>query len=984
MTPERWRRVTEVFHVARSHEPAARAQYLDHVCAADRALRDEVDAMLAAHSGAGQFGESPVNVSIYRVRQLNAGAQVGSYRIDALIGAGGMGEVYRAHDSTLHRDVALKILPAAFAADPDRLARFAREARALAALNHPNIATIYGLEDQDGIHALVMELVEGETLAERLERITRHQSQGPSHKGVSIEEALVIAQQMADALEAAHEKGIVHRDLKPANIKITPAGVVKVLDFGLAKVALDGAESQAPPATIGDTREGVILGTAAYMSPEQACGRFIDKRTDIWAFGCVLYEMLTGRRAFGGEEVTVTLACVLEREPDFGALSPLVPARVHQALRLCLRKDPKQRAADIRDVRLVLEGAFETAAVRAVQDEADVARPLWRRALPWAAGIVLGGLLVSTANRTLTPPATRPVARLEVTTAPTAPFVGSQLGSGGTQSLAVSPDGTRIVYRTRVEGRTHLYVRRVDQLAGTSLFTDQNLDTPVISPDGAWVVFHAGDGTWKKVAMLGGPAVTLAPTFAAVAHGAAWCLGDTVIVGGSVGGSPGLWRVPAAGGKPTVVTTKDATRGEIGHWWPEVLPGGRAVLFTIVRGESFDTMEIAVLDLTTGEHRTLLPGGSRPRYAVSGHLIYGVNGRLMAVPFNPDRLELAGSAVPVVEGVLADPLVGLVEFDLSADGSLVYVAGANFGETQSLVWVDREGREEVINAPNRGYSSPRISPDGTKVAFNLRDEENDIWSWDFARETLTRLTFDPGLDRYPVWSPDGRRIAFSSTRDKSRGNLFWQTADGTGTVERVAESDDLQVFPTAFSLDGTRLLVTLASGSRDGADIAVVQPGGEARAVPLLATTFGERNGEVSPNGRWLAYNSNESGRDEVYVRPFPDVDTGRWQVSTAGGSQPLWARNGRELFFRSNAALMAVQVRTDQSFTAGNPAVVFEGSYATPQGGRTYDVSPDGQRFLMIKEGAAADPASRAQIILVQNFFEELKRLVPAQKANR
>jgi serine/threonine-protein kinase len=350
----------------------------------------------------------------------------------------------------------------------------------------------------------------------------------------------------------------------------------------------------------------------------------------------------------------------------------------------------------------------------------------------------------------------------------------------------------------------------------------------------------------------------------------------------------------------------------------------------------------------------------------------------MAVPFDRDRLELAGAAVPMVEGVLTDPLVGLLEFHVSADGSLVYVAGANFGETQSLVWVDREGREEAINAPNRAYTSPRISPDGTKVALNLRDEENDIWIWDFARNTLTRLTFDPGLDRYPVWSPDGRQIAFSSSRDKSRGNLFWQTADGTGTVERLAASDDLQVFPTAFSPDGTRLLVLLASGSRDGADIAVVQPGGEARAVPLLATMFGERYGEVSPDGRWLAYNSNESGRDEVYVRPFPDVDTGRWQVSTGGGSQPLWARNGRELFFRNGATLMAVPLQVGQTFAAGNPAVVFERSYATPQGGRTYDVSPDGRRFLMIKEGTADDVASRARIILVQNWLEELKRLVP------
>jgi Tol biopolymer transport system component len=753
---------------------------------------------------------------------------------------------------------------------------------------------------------------------------------------------------------------------------------VKVLDFGLAKALepsavspdLSGLSTITSPAM---TERGVILGTAAYMSPEQARGKAVDRRSDIWAFGCVLYEMLTGTRTFAGDDMSDTLANVLKVEADWTRLPAGVPPRLRAVLRACLQKDPKQRIGDAQSVRLALDGAFDAPAAQAPESAAAVRAPVWRRALPWAAAIVLGSLLAGVATWRLSQPATRPVARFVVTTPATLSFNGL----AGTQNLAISPDGTRIVYRASAGGRNHLYVRRVDQLEGTSLFnTDQDVGTPVVSPDGAWVVFRAADATWKKVSILGGPAVTIFPA-AGVPRGASWGPDDTIIFSQ---GQFGMARVPAAGGEPTALTTPDTKQGEIAHWWPEVLPGGDAVLFTVVKGQGVENMEIAVLDLRTGERRTLLAGGNRPRYAPSGHLIYGVNGTLMAVPFDPDRLQLTGNAVPVAEGVLTDGPTAAVEFALSADGALVYVAGANPGVRRSLVWVDRDGREEALDVPPRAYTSPRISPDGSKVALNLRDEENDIWIWDFARETLTRLTFDPGQDRFPLWSPDGRRIAFSSQRDKSRGNPFWQAADGAGTVERLAESDR-QVFPTSFSPDGTRILVYGdAPGNPDDDDVSVVNPQGEARATPLLHTMFREQNAELSPDGRWLVYNSNESGRDEVYVRPFPDVEKGRWQVSTGGGVQPTWARSGRELFFRNGAALMAVPVETDRGFAVGNPKVVFEGEYATPLGGRSYDVSPDGRRFLTIKEGGATgDAAPQAQIILVQNWLEELKRLVPA-----
>jgi serine/threonine-protein kinase len=899
---------------------------------------------------------------------LSAGDRLGPYEVAAPIGRGGMGEVYRATDTKLKREVAIKVLPAALASDPDRLARFQREAELLASFNHPNIAAVYGLEESNSIRALVMELVEGPTLADRI-------AQG----AVPVDEALPIAKQIAEALEAAHEQGVIHRDLKPANITVRPDGAVKVLDFGLAK-ALDqpGTSSNvsqlATITTPAMTQQGVILGTAAYMSPEQARGKAVDRRADIWAFGCVLYEMLTGRRAFPGDDLSDTLATVLKSEPAWQALPADTPAPIRRLLRRCLEKDPKLRLREAGSAIVEIHDAQTTPAADTPAAVPVAPRPApWRRALPWVAGIVLGSLLAGVASWALTQPITRPVTRFVVTTPDTPLFSGIP----GRQELAISPDGTRVVYRASADDRTHLYVRRFDQLEGTSLFsTSQDLANPVVSPDGAWVVFRVNDGTWKKVSMLGGPAVTVFPA-EGTPRGASWGPDDTI----TFSQGSGMFRVPAAGGKPTLLATLDTKQGEAGHWWPEVLPGGNGVLFTVAKGLGVENMEIAVLDLATGERRTLLPGGSRARYAPSGHLIYGVNGTLMAVPFDLDRLQITGNAVPVAEGVLTDGPSAAVEFAMSADGSLVYVSGTNPGIRRSLVWVDREGREEVLDAPPRAYTSPRISPDGTRVALNPRDEENDVWIWDFVRETLTRLTFDPGQDRFPLWSPDGRRIAFSSQRDKSRGNPFWQAADGTGTVERLAESDR-QVFPTSFSPDGTRLLVYGdAPGNPDDDDVAVVQPQGEGRLMPLLHTMFREQNAELSPDGRWLAYNSNESGRDEVYVRPFPDVEKGRWQVSTGGGVQPLWARNGRELFFRSGAALMVVPVQTDRGFAAGNAKVVFEGVYATPLGGRSYDVSLDGRRFLMIKEGAAAgDTARRPQIILVQNWSEELKRLLPTR----
>ncbi len=909
---------------------------------------------------------------------LTPGTRLGPYAIAAQIGEGGMGEVYEATDTNLKRAVAIKVLPESLALDGERLARFQREAEVLASLNHPNIAQIHGLEKSAGTIALVTELVEGPTLADRI-------AQG----AIPIDEALPIAKQIAEALEAAHEQGIIHRDLKPANIKVRPDGTVKVLDFGLAKAlepasalraSAEQALSQAPTITTpAMTMAGMILGTAAYMSPEQARGKTVDKRADIWAFGCVLYEMLAGKRAFVGEDVTDTIVSVVSKEPDWAAL-PSIASAVSFVLRRCLEKDSKRRLRDVGEARLALEGAFETGVTQTAEAAVVIQSVAWRRALPWVAGAaLLGGLVIGLTLSDVVRPAQlpAPVERFVVTTPTAAPF--SPVSPRG--SITISPDGTRIVYQAIVGGTNHLYVRPVDQLEGYSLYgAVGQIDTPTVSPDGASVVF-ANQGpvrTWRRVSILGGPPQTLFPSPSRTApRGASWGPDDTIIFAED---SAGLFGGPAGGGESAVLTTPDAARGEIGHAWPEVLPGGEAVLFTVVHGPGAENMEVAVLDLTTMEQKILLAGGSQARYVATGHLVYGADGTLWAVPFDLARLEVTGDPVPLLEGVMTDPL-GAVQFSLSASGSLLYAVGDAQGFlSRTLVWVDRQGREEPLAAPPRAYTYPRLSPDGTRVALDVRDQEQDIWVWDLARETLTRLTVDPGEDRYPVWTPDSTRVVFGSTAD-GQPNLYWQAADGTGTVERLTESANIQ-WGYSFSPDGESL-VFRESRPDTRVDLRVLSLTGDRGTETLVATEFQELNAELSPDGRWMAYQSDQSGRGEVYVRPFPNVDDGQWLISTGGGTNPLWAPDGRELFYLGGAALMTVPVQTESSFAFATPEVLFETDDLVTSGiGRPYDVSPDGQRFLMIKEGGgeggAEDASAPPQMILVQNWHEELRRLVP------
>ena len=878
-----------------------------------------------------------------------------------------MGEVYRARDSALARDVALKVLPAAFAADADRVARFQREAQTLAALNHPHIAQIYGLENiGSGERAIVMELVDGDDLSRRI-------ALGP----MPLDEALPIARQIAEALEAAHEQGIIHRDLKPANIKVRRDGTVKILDFGLAKAmeptgAASSSVSASPTITTpAMTQAGMILGTAAYMSPEQARGKPADKRADIWAFGCVLYEMLTGQRAFDGEGVSETLARVIEREPEWARLPATLSPALRTYLRRCLQKDPRQRVQAIGDVRLVLEGAFDTAVSQTAAPSFVVQ---WRRAaLVGVAAIVAGGAIFGTlvwvAMRQAPPPR---LSRLEVT-----PMGTAALSLGwNDRDLAITPDGSRLVY---IGNRsTQIFVRALDALAPVAVYTGHPGGV-FVSPDGQWIGFVENLGLLKKVAVTGGPAITLATIDTAGPSGSTWGPDDTIIVAtNSV--TTGLQQIGATGGL-TVLTRPDREQGEADHFWPEMLPGGRAVLFTITAlTGGLDAAQVAVLDLQTGVRRVLLRGGTHAHYVPGagregGHLIYAAAGTLRAVAFDLASLETRGPSVTVVSDVVTT-LRGGMDAVVAGDGTLAYVSGSLEGTPRTFVWVDRQGIETPIPAPPRPYLLPALSPDGSRVAVYANDQGHDLWLWDLGRTTLTRLTFADGVDVVQVWTPDGRRLIFTSEQGGVR-NLFSQAANSTGPIERLTESPNTQ-YPSAVSPNGRQLIFSESTPETD-TDVMAIELDGTLRVTPIVRTALTERNGIVSPDGRWLAYEANDSGRFEIYVRPYPDVKSGHWTVSTNGGTRPIWARSGQELVYVSpTGALMRVGVTSGPSWATTTPTLAVKEGYVTNPNwwGRSFDISPDGQRFLMIKEGGIDGTTSPPSIIVVQHWVEELKRL--------
>src|SRR5579862_271163 len=938
---------------------------------------------------------------------LTPGTKLGPYEIVAPLGTGGMGEVYRARDSKLNREVALKVLPAAMASDADRMARFQREAQVLASLNHPNIAAIYGLEDSSSVRALEMEIVEGPTLAERIagtRPLTQPSSVGrapqvlgpppsPQARGaggegvrpspIPLDETLHIARQITEALEFAHERGIIHRDLKPANIKITPDGAVKVLDFGLAKALTPDPSgtniSNSPTLTAAATQAGMILGTAAYMSPEQAKGKTVDRRADIWAFGCVLYETLTGTKVFEGETVSETLAAVIKDEPDWGRLSEATPPRVIELVKRCLIKDPKRRLRDIGEARITLEEVQSSPDARPpltpllTEEGKREARggKLWPRTLPWAVAAMasLAAIILAVALWRATRPVEQPLTRLSVD-------LGPQAMTALNLTTAISPDGRRLVFAAHgPNGKPQLATLLLDQSQATTLPGTENGGNPFFSPDGQWIGFIA-DGQLKKISVQGGAPVTLC-SVSPNTMGANWGDDGSIVLGdGTL--SP-LYRIPAAGG--ALEPLSKLAPGEITHRWPQVLPGGGAVLFTgSASASAQDNANIEVLSLKTGQVKILQHGGYYGRYLPSGHLVFLRQGALFGVKFDAQRLEVEGTPSPLLDDVASNSSTGAGQFDFSGAGTFVYLAGKSAAEVWQMAWLDSSGRTQPVLAAPGSYGTPRLSPDGRKLAFV--GEGSDVYVHDLDRDTTSRLTFN-GRSLVPVWSPDGKYLVFRTTGNDF--GILWVRSDGAGEPQQLMESLNILV-PWSFSPDGRRLLYfehhpntgyDLWTLGLDLADPDHPKPG---KPELFLASPADENVPRFSPDGRWVAYRSNESGTDEVYVRPFPPGNGGKWQISLGGGLYALWAKDGRDLFYETADNRIMVMDYTVEggSFVPSKPRLWCDKQlfYA---GTSNLDLAPDGKRFLVLLM-SEAKPGEKASVhvTMLLNYFDELRRRIP------
>jgi eukaryotic-like serine/threonine-protein kinase len=913
---------------------------------------------------------------------LSAGTRVGPYEIVCALGAGGMGEVYRARDTKLDRDVALKTLPEVFATDADRLARFQREAKTLASLNHPNIGAILGLEDANGIATIVMELVEGEDLSQRIAR-------GP----IPIDEAMPIARQIAEALEAAHEQGIVHRDLKPANIKLRPDGAVKVLDFGLAKLAhpeiLTGSSRVATSPTITSpamTGAGVILGTAAYMSPEQARGKPVDKRADIWAFGAVLYEMLSGQRAMRGDEVADTLAAVLRQDLDATALPGSTPPSVRRLIARCLERDVRQRLRDIGEARIVLTDP--TAALKGdagVVPVVEPLRPLWRRAIPLVLLAIAAAALASAGMAYFRSSPTVPV----VTRFRFTPAEGQVFPGGTRQFIAISPDGTQIAYVVSVAstGESRLYIRSMPEMEAHLIAQDNSSNaflSPVFSPDGTSVAFWSGvDQAIKKVAVSGGAPITVCP--ADQPFGINW---DTSgIVFGQDG--KGIMRVSADGGAPDLIVPVKS--GEQAHG-PQLLPGADTVLFTLATGTALDRWDKATIvtqSLRTGERKTLLNDGSDARYLATGHLVYALGGIVLAVPMDLRGLKVIGGPVPIVEGVRRSQqsVTGAAQFGVSNTGSLVYVPGpvSTTVAQSDLAFIDRSGGVQPLKLPPGSYLHPRVSPDGRHIAVTSDNgKEANVWIHDLERPSSMRQLTVGGKNRFPIWSADSAHVAFQSDREGDLG-IFWQRADGSGTAERLTTAGQgVSHVPASWSSKSGQFVFEVTSGASVSLwtfvlkDKKATQVAGVRSTLPL--------NAALSPDGQWLAYIATEApgpaaelGAGRMVVEPFPGTGT-KYPLSRS--IHPVWSHDGREIMSQPPGGRWAVQaISTQPSFAAGPLMPLSRGGAVTagPPGRRNQDMMADG-RILGVVDGGQTIAAGFPQIQVVLNWFEELKAKVPSK----
>ena len=889
------------------------------------------------------------------------GKRLGPYEILSAIGAGGMGEVYRARDTRLDRIVAIKILPDHHANNPDLRERFEREARTVAGLNHPHICVLHDIGHQEGTDFLVMEYLEGETLAGRLVK-------GP----LPLDQVLKYAIEIADALDKAHRKGITHRDLKPGNIMLTKSGT-KLLDFGLAKLSQQESPVAAAPLsqlpTVKDaiTAQGVILGTLQYMAPEQVEGKETDARTDIFAFGVVVYEMATGKKAFEGKSQASLIAKILETDPSpMSSLQPMTPPALDRIIKRCLAKEPDERCQSAKDLtdelKWIAEGGSQTGIGAPVVSGGEPKKYLGWMAAATAVAIVVIAAASAVAYLRRPPPSAIQVVRFSIAPPARGTF------SVNPTFLAVSPDGSKLLFVANQQ----LWIRALDSSTAQALPGTETAAEPFWSPDSQFVAFLA-DGKLKKIAITGGPAQTLTDAPGAAGGGASSSSGTWSHEGVVLFTTPdgALNRVPESGGTPTPVTTLDASRSERAHMWPQFLPDGKHFLYFALSAKT-ENNAIYVASLDSKERKLLLNASSNPVYVHPGYLVFNRGGTLMAQPFDAQRIQLAGEAVPIAEGVeFSGNLNGArAAFAASDNGVLAYRTGSAAARL-TMVWVSRNGAEQPLPAPPHNYVLPRISPDGKRVATGIEEADGQIWLYDLSRDTLTRLTFEGAGNIDPVWTPDGKRVAFKGAENR----LFWEPADGSGGMEALTSSElSGNNVPGSWSPDGQALAFT--QDTVPARNIWILPLKDRKPQLFVRSPTY-ETAPVFSPDGHWIAYDSRESGRDEIYVRPYPGPG-GKWQISTEGGTEPVWNPKGRELFYRNGQKMMAVDFSTQPTFSAGKPRMLFQGPYVpTPRSFPDYDVSSDGQRFLMLKTNEQAQ--GPAQINVVLSWTEELKQKVPA-----
>jgi Tol biopolymer transport system component len=865
-----------------------------------------------------------------------------------------MGEVYRARDTRLERTVAIKVLPEHLLSNADAKQRFEREARAISSLNHPHICTLYDVGTQDGIDFLVMEYLEGQTLAVRLQK-----------GGLPIEQVLKIGIEIADALDKAHRQGIVHRDLKPGNIMLTKSGA-KLMDFGLAKpvhvVREEFSSATIPTISKPLTADGAIVGTLQYMSPEQLEGKEPDARSDVFSLGAVLFEMVTGRQPFTGKSRASTIAGILNSEPPpVSELQPLSPPDLDHVISRTLAKDPDERwqtACDLRnELRWFAACSSKTRSGGAVRDKRKL-----REGLAWSVAVFFA-LIAALGSWQFVRQRGHSPAPIRLNIA--FPSTEALIFARDRAAFAISPDGKELAYTARQGDTSQLYLRPLNRLEPVLVAGSEGAYIPFFSPDNHWIGFFA-QGKLKKAAVAGGASQDICS--AGEAMGASW--GSDDIIYFTPLWTKGIWRVPARGGPAELVIAPESGRRERAYLWPEILPDGKTLLFTAWTGGSFDGAHVVAFRLDTRERRTLIEGGTYARYVPTGHLVYARGAELLMVPFDIERLEIRGTAVPVLDGLMIGASAGEADFAFSQDGTLLYVPGALRTLEYALVWVDRKGAVRPLSGRDRSFEVPRLSPDGRHLAVVIAGSTYDVWLYDDARDTLTRLTFG-GDDNYPVWSPDGRHLAFNSTRGGA-ANLYLTATDGSGTAERLTTSEYSQ-YPGSWSPDGKLLAFTEEGHADTGDDLLVIPLQGDRKPRPLLQTSFNEWQPRFSPDGRWLAYTSNESGSAEVYVQPFPSLDA-KWKISTDGGAEPLWSPIGRELFYRNGDKMMAVTLETKPAFAVSKSRLVFEAPYAHISSDiPNFDVARDGQRLLMVKENQEKATVTRLNVVV--NWFEDLKQ---------